>query len=320
MARKRRKSSVLDDLMELVALLPWWAGVLLAIVSYLVLHRWANAPLPVASSPQDIAGMATSSIWRGLAYGGQFLLPFVCAMGALASALRRRERRRLIDTAARNPAADALHGMTWQAFEVLVGESFRRQGYLVEESGGGGADGGVDLVLGKGGDRFLVQCKQWKAFRVGVTVVRELYGVMAARGAAGGFVVTSGRFTQEATDFASGRNIRLIDGEALLQWIRQGRSQARSHPHPHSPSKPAAAHAPRAPREPTMDAPPPAPASTPAPAQSPAPVSAPDPATAPSCPVCAQPMVRRVAKRGASAGHAFWGCSAYPRCRGTQPL
>ncbi len=314
MARRRGKTSAIDDLMELVALLPWWAGVLLAVVSYLVLHRWANAPLPVANSPQDIAGMATGSLWRGLAYGGQFLLPFVCAMGALASALRRRERRRLIDTAARNPAADALHGMTWQEFEVLVGEGFRRQGYLVEETGGGGADGGVDLVLGKGGDRFLVQCKQWKAFKVGVTVVRELYGVMAARGAAGGFVVTSGRFTQEATDFASGRNIRLVDGEALLQWIRQGRSPARSHPH--SPSQPASAHAPRARREPTMDAPP----AAPAPAQSPAPASAPDPATVPPCPVCAQPMVRRVAKRGASAGHAFWGCSAYPRCRGTKPM
>ena len=320
MARRRGKTSAIDGLMELVALLPWWAGVLLAIVSYLVLHRWANAPLPVASSPQDIAGMATGSLWRGLAYAGQFLLPFVCAMGALVSALRRRERRRLIDTAARSPAADALHGMTWQSFEVLVGEGFRRQGYLVEETGGGGADGGVDLVLGKGGDRFLVQCKQWKAFRVGVTVVRELYGVMAARGAAGGFVVTSGRFTQEATDFASGRNIRLIDGEALLQWIRQGRSPARSHPHPHSPSQPASTHAPRAPREPSMDAPPPASASTPAPAQSPAPASATDPATVPPCPVCAQPMVRRVAKRGASAGHAFWGCSAYPRCRGTKPM
>jgi restriction system protein len=47
---------------------------------------------------------------------------------------------------------------------------------------------------------FLVQCKQWKAFKVGVQVVRELYGLMAAHGAAGGFVVTSGRFTDEATD------------------------------------------------------------------------------------------------------------------------
>jgi restriction system protein len=30
--------------------------------------------------------------------------------------------------------------------------------------------------------------------------------------------------------------------------------------------------------------------------------------------------VRRVAKRGASKGQAFLGCSRYPECRGTRPL
>jgi restriction system protein len=44
-------------------------------------------------------------------------------------------------------SADALNGMTWQQFEQLVGEAFRLQGYTVAEIGGGGADGGVDLVL-----------------------------------------------------------------------------------------------------------------------------------------------------------------------------
>jgi restriction system protein len=38
---------------------------------------------------------------------------------------------------------------------------------------------------------------------VGVDVVRQLYGLMAAHGATGGFVVTSGRFTDEATAFAN---------------------------------------------------------------------------------------------------------------------
>ncbi len=148
-------------------------------------------------------------------------------------------------------------------------------------------DGGVDLVLSKGGDRFLVQCKQWKAFKVGVTVVRELYGVMAARGAAGGFVVTSGRFTGEAAAFASGRNIRLIDGPTLLQLIRQGSSVA----------------------QPTVEP------QCGEPAPSPSPVS-----DVPPCPVCTKAMVRRVAKRGASTGNAFWGCLAYPVCKGTRPL
>jgi len=49
--------------------------------------------------------------------------------------------------------------------------------------------------------------------------VRELYGVMAAEGAACGFVVTSGVFTDEVRAFAVGRNIELIDGKALHALI-----------------------------------------------------------------------------------------------------
>lgn len=37
-----------------------------------------------------------------------------------------------------------------------------------------------------------------------------------------------------------------------------------------------------------------------------------------SCPKCGSEMVRRVAKRGANAGNAFWGCVKYPRCNGTR--
>ena len=69
--------------------------------------------------------------------------------------------------------------------------------------------------------RILVQCKQWRAMKVGVEIVRELYGVMAARGAAGGFVVTSGTFTDAAKEFAEGRNVVLIDGRILLDMIER---------------------------------------------------------------------------------------------------
>ncbi len=33
------------------------------------------------------------------------------------------------------------------------------------------------------------------------------------------------------------------------------------------------------------------------------------------CPKCGGQLVERVAKRGASAGSSFWGCSNYPRCK-----
>ena len=36
---------------------------------------------------------------------------------------------------------------------------------------------------------------------------REWYGVMAAMGAASGFVVTSGRYPEAATTIVSGRNV-----------------------------------------------------------------------------------------------------------------
>lgn len=43
---------------------------------------------------------------------------------------------------------DSLREMNWHQFEQLAGEAFRRQGYAVEETGLGGADGGIDLIRG----------------------------------------------------------------------------------------------------------------------------------------------------------------------------
>ena len=39
-----------------------------------------------------------------------------------------------------------------------------------------------------------------------------------------------------------------------------------------------------------------------------------------ACPVCRSPMVMRTARRGKSAGKSFWGCSKYPKCRGTMSV
>ncbi|AKE52521.1 nuclease-related domain-containing protein [Kangiella geojedonensis] len=36
------------------------------------------------------------------------------------------------------------------------------------------------------------------------------------------------------------------------------------------------------------------------------------------CPKCGGSMVLRIAKRGATAGNEFWGCSAYPKCKTVQ--
>ncbi|KGK01640.1 topoisomerase DNA-binding C4 zinc finger domain-containing protein [Thalassotalea sp. ND16A] len=38
--------------------------------------------------------------------------------------------------------------------------------------------------------------------------------------------------------------------------------------------------------------------------------------TKPVCPACGSNMDLRIAKKGSYAGKSFWGCSAFPRCKG----
>lgn len=281
---RRRKESGAEVLLELVSMLPWWAGLILAVVSYVVLHGLATSPQPGPLQPGQIGTFVGKAMISSLAGIGQYLLSLICVVAAGVSFWKRRERNNLVTTVAQSESADALDGMSWQDFEKLVGEAFRQQGYSVVETGGGGADGGIDLILTKNNEKFLVQCKQWKAFKVGVDVVRELYGVMAAKGATGGFVVTSGVFTDEAKSFASGRNVDLIDGQRLFAMIQRARqSSSLNMAAPHSSA------------------------------------SAPASSAAPACPVCGSEMVKRTAKKGANAGSQFWGCIKYPACRGTRP-
>lgn len=108
--------------MDLIALLPWWAGIALALASYMVLHSIAIRPLPAAQSAQQIGQLATTAIWQGLATGGQYILPLICLAGAAISAVRKRRRSRLFETTSASSSADALNNMSWREFETLVGE------------------------------------------------------------------------------------------------------------------------------------------------------------------------------------------------------
>lgn len=176
--------------------------------------------------------------------------------------------------------------LSWSQFESMVGEAFRRRGYAVLENAVEGPDGGVDLVLRKDGAKFYVQCKHWKRSKVGVKPIREFYGVIAAGNAAGGFFVASGDYTHDARDFARQCAIELIDGQTLANMITQIR-------HP----EPLKAPGNRKCGEATIES----------------------PTDDPACPACGARMVKRTARRGTRAGRMFWGCSLYPRCRGTRP-
>jgi len=131
----RRRTSLAEDLVELAALLPWWAGVLLALVSYLLLHRMAVQPLAVPPGANQVGAIIGASMGRAAASAGQYVLPCIFMLGAVVSALGRHKRKALIDDATGAGAAQAIERMQWREFEMLVAERFRRQGFRVSETG-----------------------------------------------------------------------------------------------------------------------------------------------------------------------------------------
>ena len=259
--------------MDLLVLLPWWLTLIAGAGIWLYL-RW---------HPAQSGGAAIQEIIIRF-----FLvaLQWMCFIAAVASAMATINRKLTFASA---KDIEAIRAMSWRQFETLVGEAYRRQGYSVEETGGGGADGGIDLILRGKGQKVIVQCKQWRTYRVGVKIVREMYGVMVSEKADRVIIVASGSYTQEALAFAHGKPIELVDGKALVQLIRDVKSELSA--------TPIAA---------------PAPAAKSAPQQMP---SVQTQAT-PACPKCGSAMILRTAKKGANTGGQFWGCSRYPECRG----
>ncbi len=82
-----------------------------------------------------------------------------------------------------------------------------------------GPDGGIDLTISKDGTIHIVQCKQWWSSKVGVPIVREMFGVLKATKADSVFIVTSGEFTKDAISFANNLPILLINGEQLMNLV-----------------------------------------------------------------------------------------------------
>lgn len=265
----RRQRLLLHDLFDLLKNAPRWVGPVVAGMAVLFFLCLLPALL--------------SMPWPGAVETGPVALPFFAMLGLLfaiailltwvmAEFWKLSNRRRLD----RQTGLQSIRRLPWPQFEHLVCEAYRRKGYFAQVVGGASPDGGVDIRLTAPGETILVQCKQWRAWTVGVTTVRELLGIVVSERATKGILVTSGRFTQAARIFAA-RNpcIELADGPQLAELVRNVQSVPRFNVDP-----------------------------------------SPPPAPQPACPRCGSVMVLRTARNGRHAGSQFWGCSKFPGCRG----
>ncbi|MFC0679815.1 restriction endonuclease [Lysobacter korlensis] len=275
----RRRESGLDVL----AALPWPVGIGAGLLAY-----WAvryGAAWYFGSRDDELAEAFSQQLRSGALAPLAWAVLILCWIAAGVSYLRSRQRARLLET---RTGLDSITALDWREFEQLVGEAFRRQGYSIEETGLGGADGGVDLVLRREGRTWLVQCKRWRQRQVPVATVREMWGLLAHHAADGVKIVCVGDYTPDARRFASEKAIDLITGRDLVAMVDAVRQTA--------PSK----RSPILRIEPTL---------------APSLVSEPAQIASPPCPKCPEPMVRRTNRQ---TGSAFRGCTAYPHCKGTR--
>ena len=259
-----RRRSASDDtvavIRELFMVAPWWICPIIAGMTYLVLA--CALPARFASN-ESLRGFGDLSRMIGPYLAGMILL-----MGASIN-LKKRRSAMMLD---RQTGSETIAALSWREFEELLAAAFRRQGCAVLETGGGGADGGIDLILQGKGEKVAVQCKHWRSQKVGVTLIRELHGITRARASMAdrAIFVTFGDYTPEARRFADENGIELIDRPKLLTMIDAVKRTGTAVPTPEADE------------------------------------------AAPACPVCGGPMVLRTAQKGPNAGSRFWGTSLRP--------
>ncbi len=212
------------------------------------------------------------------------LVPFFGGLFWLSSRERLLRQRRLAQTS----TAQRLLAVMPDEMADMAAELYRLQGYAVTENKRPDLeDGGIDFDVSKHGKTWLVQVKHWRQ-EVTAKEVRELWGIVASEGAAGGILIGTSGFTSRAWEFAQGKDLSLIDGPRFLK-MRSEIPTLQGSAHRDADgmvSEGFLAHFARIHR--------------------------------PACPKCGKSMVLVTRLEDAAVIRQFWGCKTYPDCDGTR--
>jgi Restriction endonuclease len=142
---------------RLFARLPDWAAFVLPVVLFVILLETGEAAL---LGLRGVVGWLQPEtnyrVWAFLVAPVVALLVFMVAFEvALLTNVMRTGRWKLLRL---QTSLRAIRSLASRDFERLVGAAYELQGYRVDYAPDG-PDGGVDLVIHRGGDTVLVQCK-----------------------------------------------------------------------------------------------------------------------------------------------------------------
>lgn len=181
----------------------WLSSLIIAMVSYFMLHRYYLAVVPSDTTP--------ATFWQQTTYMGQYLVPAFFVIQAVALLLRAKEPAKAVSLpmATRSPDKEALSKLSWWVFEHMCTSLYNSRGYQVCAPEETNTNEGTTLRLKKGTNVYLAQSKHWKTRQIDLAEVNELSDAMTAAGAIGGFIVTLGQFTPLAKTLARSRHIEL---------------------------------------------------------------------------------------------------------------
>lgn len=205
--------SALDDLLDravtgFVHRVPGWVVMAVAILFYPCL----GLLLPVAFN-WSLTALVSANV---IGVSGAAVL----SLGWLGAVVEQAQRRQLVQWTTDLRLLDSAE------FEWLVGETFRRDGWKVSETGRRDSpDGNIDLDLTKDGQRKIVQCKRWTSWLVDVDEIRAFGGTLLREQLSGssGIFVTLSKFTEAARSEARQTHLTLIDGPELYARVEKVR-------------------------------------------------------------------------------------------------
>ena len=118
---------------------------------------------------------------------------------------------------------DALSRISWQDFEILVANRYRRHGWEVAHCGEGrrgfGTGSEVDLRMRKNGKLALVQCRHESFLRPDVATVERLLAAAREEAADEVIVITTGDVPEEARQLCMDGGAKLIEGAAVRDLL-----------------------------------------------------------------------------------------------------
>jgi len=129
--------------------------------------------------------------------------------------------------------SDALFDLTPRQFEELIAEIWDRFGYQVELTART-RDHGRDIVAIKKSEvetKYLIECKRYRStHKVGVSIVRALFGVKVHEMATKAILATTSTFTRDSREFLDNHKWELEgrDHDGIVRWASAATKLKRS--------------------------------------------------------------------------------------------